>query len=579
MNKHKHKLKLKLKPKHKLLALLAAALLTTYASHEAAAQSVSNTTSYGIDAAMFNSENKVPTAKPLWSADLDKPTTEKREQPVLAISNGNLYYVAGGVLHARNAKTGKQLWTYGSKLKSGSAVAANGAIYVSGETDNSIYRVDTAGKGKRICQLAKTDTLTAFSIDGSTLYLTTSKGLVSFNLATGQENWHNGVRGSANMTKVGNVLLNPTFESGAITVNTWYAVDAQTGKSLWQLSGSHSQLLKVEGTKLYMLDDWPKTDSSKYVADIDIVDLSTGTIISSKSFVPIKQDVDPLGQYASRVVMDANNIYVANQYHELYTYNFNADQTTIKPSVMGDSGQWILGPYDGKQFYRNSDNIGIHARKRFDQTPVYYEGLDNPASRVDFNQSGMFVGQTDGEVYALNVTTGKALFRYQTAARSFGQFQVSGSQLLVQAEGKLYAFTIPAELTKPLTASTSTSAYKKAQATLVLNGQSKPINPSMMTINNRMLVPLRFLSEELGAQVTYNTATKQAAITLGSHTFTIQEDTPYAETGTGKEQVALFSSPVVLNGSLYLPISDAGSLLGVKVVWNGGPRTVEVKTS
>lgn len=574
MNKHK------LKPKHKLLALLAAALLTTFAAQEAAveAQSTSNPTSYGIDT-LLSSENKVPTAKPLWLADLDKPTTENREQPALANSNGNVYYVAGGVLHARNVKTGQQLWTYGSKLKSGSAVvASNGAIYVSGQTDNSIYRVDAAGKGKRIFELAKNDTLFSFSIDGRTLYLTTSNGLVSVNLATGKENWHNVVQGSQNMTKVGNLLLNPTFESGAITVNTWYAVDAQTGKTIWRLSGSHSQLLKVEGTKLYMVDDWPRNDASKYVVYIDLVDANTGKVTSSKSFVPVKEGTDPLGQYARRIVMDANTIYISTQNNELYSYNFNADQATVRPSIMNDSGEWILGPYDGKQFYRGSDNIGIHARKLADQTQVYYEGLDNPASRVDFNQSGMFVGQTDGEIYALNVSTGKALFRYQTTARSFGQFQVSGNQLLVQAEGKLYAFMLPAELTKPLNANTPASAYKKAEATLFLNGQFKPINPSMMTINNRMLVPLRFLSEELGAKVTYVSATKQATITLGSHTFTIQEGVPYAETGADKAQIALVTAPVVLNGSLYLPISDAGSLLGVKVVWNGGPRTVEVTT-
>ncbi|AZN38257.1 outer membrane protein assembly factor BamB family protein [Paenibacillus albus] len=567
----------KLRTKHKLLGLLAAALLTTCAAQGAAAQANNINTSYSFDS-MLSSENKVPGAKPLWTAELDKPTTENREQPALALSNGNLYYVAGGVLHARNAKTGKQLWTYGSKLKSGSAAAVNGSIYVSGQTDNSIYRVDAAGAGKRVYQLAKTDALTSFSIDGSTLYLTTSKGLVSVNLATGKENWHNTMRGSQFMTRVGHVLLNPSVESGAITYNTWYAVDALTGKTLWQLSGSHSSLLKTEGTKLFLVDDWPKTDSSKYVVDIDVVDLNTGKVMTSKSFVPIKEGTDPLGQYASRIVMDANNLYISTQTGELYNYNFNADQATIQPSVMGDNGSWILGPYDGKMFYRNGNNIGIHARKLADQTAVYYEGLDNPVSRVDVIQSGMFVGQTDGELYALNVTTGKALFRYQTPARNYGQFQVSGSQLLVQAEGKLYAFALPTELTQPLSTSTPESAYKKAEATLSLGGKSKPVNPGMMTINNRMLVPLRFLSEELGAKVNYDAAAKQAVIALGDHSFTIQAGVPYAEKGTSKEQVALVSPPVVLNSSLYLPISDAGSLLGVKVVWNGGSRTVEVTT-
>jgi outer membrane protein assembly factor BamB len=62
----------------------------------------------------------------------------------------------------------------------------------------------------------------------------------------------------------------------------------------------------------------------------------------------------------------------------------------------------------------------------------------------------MFVGQTDGEIYVLDDTTGKALFRFQTSARNFEPFHVVNGVLLVQAEDMLYAFQLPKQLLQPL---------------------------------------------------------------------------------------------------------------------------------
>ncbi|SDX62410.1 PQQ-binding-like beta-propeller repeat protein [Paenibacillus sp. CF384] len=563
--------------KHTTLTLVAAGLLMsgTAAATASAQTNPDPNTSYDGQT-MPAVSNKVPFAKPIWTIELDKPTIENSYQAPIVIENSIFFTIKGGVLQARTIQTGKLLWSYGTKLQAGAIQLLNGSLYVSGQ-DGSVYQVAAqTGTAKRIYQANKKSTFSQFKVEGNTLYFASSLGLVSVNLATGHERWRNTDVNSIPV-KVGGKLLVLAMESGAITVTTTYAIDEATGKTIWRLAGSHSNVLKVDGEKLYFVNDWPKSDTTKFLVDLDVVDLQTGSVIETKSFVPVKQGEDPMYQYASKLVIEGNDVYVSTKDHQLYHYNLNADPSVVKPEIIQDDGTWIAGPYNGKLIYKNGDNIGLHARKIVDHTPVFYQGLDNPASRVDLIDSGLYVGQTDGEVYALNVATGKALSRYQTSARSFGPFQVEGDKLLVQAEGKLYAFTLPAELRKPISGTgLGTGAFSKAAASLSIDGQLKKFEPSMMTTGNRMLVPLRFLVGEIGATTSYNTQTKQTTVTRGDRSIILAEGAPFATVGS--RQTPLSFAPVILGGSLYIPVSDIGKLLGVEVKWNGGTRTVEVST-
>ncbi|MBP3964714.1 PQQ-binding-like beta-propeller repeat protein [Paenibacillus lignilyticus] len=563
--------------KHTTLALVAAGMIMSSTAVAAASAQTNPDPNASYDGQeMPAASNKVPFTKPVWTVELDKPTIENSYQAPIVIDNGTFYTIKAGVLQARSIQTGKLVWFNGTKLQAGAIQLQNGSLYVSGQ-DGAVYQVAAkTGTAKRIYQANKKSTFSQFKVEGNTLYFASSLGLVSVNLATGHEKWRNTDVNSI-PAKVGGKLLVMAMESGAITVTTTYAIDEATGKTIWRLAGSHSHVLKVDGEKLYFENDWPKYDTAKFLVELDVVDLQTGKVIDTKSFVPVKQGEDPMYQYATKLVIDGDEVYVSTKDHQVYHYNLNADPSVVKPEIIADEGTWIAGPYNGKLIYKNGDNIGLHARKIVDHSPVYYQGPDNPASRVDLIDSGLYVGQTDGEVYALNVATGKALSRYQTSARSYGPFQVAGDKLLVQAEGKLYAFTLPAELRKPISGTgLGTGAFTKANASLSINGELKKFEPSMMSTSNRMLVPLRFLVSEIGAATSYNAQTKQTTVTRGDRSIILAEGAPFATVGGG--QTALSYAPVVLGGSLYIPVSDIGKLLGVTVTWNGGTRTVEVST-
>ncbi|MFC4811389.1 PQQ-binding-like beta-propeller repeat protein [Paenibacillus sp. GCM10023250] len=556
------------------LGLLAAGtLLSSLGAAGAASAQASGAPSYSLDTP-YSFENLVPAAKPLWSAELDRPSATDRALYPPAVGGGSLYYVKDGALLARSASTGRTLWSFGAKLQPGSAVVAGSFVYAGG-TDGSVYRVNPAtGKGARIYR-AKENAPVSLTPDGTMLYASAGGRMTAIDLATGKAKWTAAASGQGAPIVLADKLLFGTWESGAITVNVFYAVDKATGKTLWRLEGSHNALLKADGNQLYFSDDWPRNDTSAYVAAIDVVDGRTGKITGSLSFVPVKAGTDPLVQAPRHVGIDGDDVYVTTFDNETYRCSLTADPSIARPEPIAAGAEFAAGPYNGKLFFKGFGGMGVDGRKLFDRTQVYYQGLDNPASRIDFAGTGMFVGQTDGELYALNVATGKALFRYRTDARAYGPFQVSGGVLLAQAEDRLYAFRLPAELLRPAGPGTD-GAFAKADAVLSVDGQKRPVTSSMMTLGNRMFVPVRFLTETLGAKAAYDAAAKRTTIVYGERSFVLAAGLAYAVAG-GK-QTPLTFAPATLNGTLYVPVADAGRLLGIGISWDGGSRTVVVTT-
>jgi hypothetical protein len=207
---------------------------------------------------------------------------------------------------------------------------------------------------------------------------------------------------------------------------------------------------------------------------------------------------------------------------------------------------------------------------------VYYEGLDNTVQRIDFVDSGMFVGQTDGEMYALNVSTAKALFRFDTGSQRFGRFHVADGTLLVQGEDKLYAFAVPAELTKPLDGRDS-QPYPEAKASLTIDGAAETFEPAPVMIDNRMFVPLRALFQAVGATVDFDEASGEVRVTYGDRAFALKEGAPYADVAGERQPMSY--APTLVNGSAYVPLREVGALLGVDVAWVDSTRTVEIRTA
>ncbi|SDT54248.1 PQQ enzyme repeat-containing protein [Paenibacillaceae bacterium GAS479] len=429
----------------------AVIILSGSSNNAAAASAVyDNGQSYTLETS-FAFENKTPIAAPIWSADTDKPAEDSSRVIVSPVLTDNkLFYVKSGKLIARDMTKGKALWSFGAKLQGNTVVAAGEIIFV-GDKSGNVFKVNPkTGKGAKIYQ-TKEKMISRVVADDKALYVFSGTKLDSINISSGKLNWSvpSDSNGSGNNYILDNILLSGAVESGALTVNTYYAFDKTTGKTLWRMSGNHGELLKADGNRLYFNDGWPRSDGTEYIAKVDIIHAKTGVLTASLKYGKPDHSIDNLVQSPKRITIEGNTVYIVTRTNEVLFYNLTSDPNAANAKSINADGEVIAGPYNGKFFFQASGNLGIHGRKLIDGTPMYYQGLDNPASQVNFAHSGMYVGQTDGEVYALNVATGKAKFRFQTDSRRYGPFQVAGNMLLVQTENKLYGFRLPGELVQP----------------------------------------------------------------------------------------------------------------------------------
>jgi len=425
----------------------AAAALLAGSLGLSASQAVLADTNAGYSrSTAYSYANPAKAAQPRWTADLGRPQTDLISDRVTVAGDRVVASKAGAVV-ALNLQTGKTLWTYKTGSKGAGALLAEGdSVYFASESGQIVKLNAKTGK-KAWSYKLPTPELPRIAADAGSLYAIAGK-LIALDAASGKVKWTNSsVTTNGELRLQGDLILMPTFESGAITVDTEYAIDRKTGKNLWKLSGSHRYLGSVKGL-FYYLDTWPRNDTTEYVASIDVVDPATGKIVEKKSYLPVDPNKDPLIQAPRQVVLDGEELYIQDADGLIHRLKPGDAGTASKGQVLSSSGQWIAGPYAGRLFFEREgeDGLGVKGSKIFDGTTVYYEGMDNPVSRLDLIGSGLYVAQTDGKVIAANAATGKAQFRFQTSSRAFGPFKVSGKTLLVQSEDKLYAFNVPASL-------------------------------------------------------------------------------------------------------------------------------------
>lgn len=510
-------------------------------------------------------KNDVPVAKPLWSTKIGRPGEQfEYGGDRAATGDGKVFYMKDGVLTAANARTGKVVWTYGKQLQQ-PVVFDGGDVFVFGN-DGTFHRIDAAtGKAKWTYRLFDDAGGTIFAsppvFDGESVYLYVLGGLFALDRETGRLIWENPLSHyGGGLLIAGDLLLASTIESGAITVDVTYAVDKRTGETAWRSSSHPSPLLIADG-RMYAQNTWPASDGTTHQFRLDEVDLDTGETIEQRSYVKLPDGADPLYHQSYTAAADETSIFVQARDGTIYRYDYRLPGDAQQPKAYQYPGRWIAGPYNNKLFFENEGGRGITALKLTDRNRISYEWLDNPVSRLDFQGVGMFVGQTDGQIYALDVTTGKALFRYRTDARNFDPFHVVDGILLVQAEEMLYAFELPQQLLKtPENAPLPGIDFTKADAKLVIDGVPQVFDPSPVMIDNRMYVPLRALFEAAGANVHYDAASNNVYVRFRDNDFTAPEG-------------------VNIYGTVYIPVREAGEALGVGLEWDAVSRTVIMDTT
>ena len=128
-----------------------------------------------------------------------------------------------------------------------------------------------------------------------------------------------------------------------------------------------------------------------------------------------------------------------------------------------------------------------------------------------------------------------------------------------------------------LSAFTFQTAFAADDIKVTINGQNLTMDQPPVLVNDRTLVPVRAIFEALGAKVDWNNDTNTATGVLGSTTVEIQIENTVAKVN-GKD-VTLDVPAKLISDRTLVPVRFISESLGAKVDWDNDTQTVIITTT
>ncbi|WP_025681496.1 stalk domain-containing protein [Paenibacillus massiliensis] len=111
---------------------------------------------------------------------------------------------------------------------------------------------------------------------------------------------------------------------------------------------------------------------------------------------------------------------------------------------------------------------------------------------------------------------------------------------------------------------------------VLINGVEQSYSQQPFKSNDLTLVPLRSIFEGLGAEVRYDAATDKITAVKGTDTLNLQKDSNLAY--KNGETIRLDVPAQSVKGSTFVPLRFVSESLGAKVNWNASNSTIEITT-
>jgi len=128
-----------------------------------------------------------------------------------------------------------------------------------------------------------------------------------------------------------------------------------------------------------------------------------------------------------------------------------------------------------------------------------------------------------------------------------------------------------------LAAATSGFAGAANADTIRLNGQPLATSAQPMTVNGRTLVPMRDIFEALGANVNYNSVTRGISAARGTTKIDLQIGNRSA--AINGQNRFLEQAPIIRGGVTYVPLRFVSESMGANVRYNAARRVVNINTN
>lgn len=116
---------------------------------------------------------------------------------------------------------------------------------------------------------------------------------------------------------------------------------------------------------------------------------------------------------------------------------------------------------------------------------------------------------------------------------------------------------------------------------MAVNGIDKEIDSGKETapviINNRTLLPIRSIVEEIGGNVSWNENAKEITLNYNSNTIVLNIDNTTAY--LNNQSYTLDTAPVIINNRVFLPIRFIAESFDFDVEWNEADNTIIITKS
>ena len=109
---------------------------------------------------------------------------------------------------------------------------------------------------------------------------------------------------------------------------------------------------------------------------------------------------------------------------------------------------------------------------------------------------------------------------------------------------------------------------------IIINGQKQQYDQMPVIVNGRTLVPLRGIFEALGAVVSWDDSTKTIIGVKATKSIVLQIDNQFAS--INNEATTLDVAPSILNSRTMVPVRFVSEALGAEVAWDGDTKTVTI---
>ncbi|HAE43644.1 MAG TPA: hypothetical protein DCG34_12125 [Clostridiales bacterium] len=122
----------------------------------------------------------------------------------------------------------------------------------------------------------------------------------------------------------------------------------------------------------------------------------------------------------------------------------------------------------------------------------------------------------------------------------------------------------------------------EAEATtikLLVNGKDITSLSSPLIVNDRTLVPIRFVSEEIGADVKWDGANRTVTVVKGNRSVFLRIDSYMVEYNNGEMYQLSDVAPLIINDRTYVPLRLISNALGIGIEWDASARTVKVDSN